>query len=446
MSRLLLEHTLREIAPGDDLVRRIAYDFADLFEQHQDSIRMIMEADEALSAKQLKSIFNSAALATQGKKVGSGVRGMIKGAKQGLQKGQIAAMDAGNLSKKAGSMMKGTFLATAQNAAKLNKGLDNLVKKYEDAGGKVTAFNNKADKALAKIGEKVRKVKGGDKALATLKKLGEWGKENPGKQAIALGALAALGGFMGAGAIAAAAVPVYKAVTAGAAGDKLTTIMAKAAKGAALGGIAAGIGSLLSDAFSDSVQISKPEIQGDDVVGPSEVKAEISTDDLAQSADQETDSLIKQLSELSEEEYKLKYAQTIADQYKDMNGGMSKEMVQKIADNVRTTGTYPDNFKLQFGGTIVRGNIYLTPDELAKWEQFVNKDDPFAPNGSLGNETTQWLKDNVEGVEEQIAAEQSATETRRAEAKAKYDAMSPEEKQAYDAKAEKAKSAFQQDW
>lgn len=442
MSRLLLEHTLREIAPGDELVRQIAHEFADIFEQHQSEIRMLTEADDALSARQLKAIFKSAAKATQGKTVGGGFNGLVKGMKQGFQKGQIAAGSTANMAKKAGSVMKGGVLATAQSAAKLNKGLDNLVKKYEDAGGKVTAFNDKADKAIAKIGQKVRKVKGGDKALETLKRLGEWGKENPGKQAIALGALAALGGFMGAGAIAVAAVPVYKAVTAGATGDKLTTILTKAAKGAVLGGIASGLGSLLSDAFGDSIEISKPEMQGEDVVGPSEARASISTDDIAQSAGEEKESVLTQLAELSEDQYKLKYAESIADEYKNMNGGMSKEMIQKIADNIQTQGTYPDNFNLKFQGTIVRGNIYLTPDELAEWNQVVDKSDPFAPNGSLGKETTQWLRDNVEGVDEQMAAEEAATEARRAEAKAKYDAMSPEEQKAYDQKVKKQRAEF----
>jgi len=182
--------------------------------------------------------------------------------------------------------------------------------------------------------------------------------------------------------------------------------------------------------MSDNIEMTDPEVQDGKVVGDSTVKSEVSSEELAKGADGE--SVSAEIADMSPEEYKLEYAKSIAERYENMNGGMSESMIQKIADNVVINGNYPDNFTAAFDGTVVRGNIYLTPDELNAWKGFVNPDDPFASNGTLGKDTTEWLKNNVEGVEEQLAAEEAEQAARQARLKARYDAMSAEEQKAFD--------------
>ena len=313
-----------------------------------------------------------------------------------------------------------TLIGKGTDAAKFintkMKELGQAVKK----SGPVKNADAKFAELKAKIGAKDSKV------VSAIQSVSDWAKENPGKASIAVAVLT-VAASMAAGPMAGAIAGfISRASKDLLQGKDLSTAAGNAIKTAAIGAVAGAI----ADAVGGNIEVSKPDVEG----GASEVSASVSSDDVTDAAGKESESVAQALSDMSPEEYKLEYAKSIAERYQNMNGGMSDAMIQKMADNITLQGDFPNNFKANFDGTVVRGNIYLTPDELKAWEGFVNPDDPFAPNGVLGKDTTQWLKDNVDGVKDQIDAQAAADAAADAELKAKYDAMSPEEQRAYDKK------------
>lgn len=319
---------------------------------------------------------------------------------------------------------------TAEVSGKIKTEIEKLIKQAADSEP-VKNMDQQFDKLRTEIANKIKTMQGGDKILAGVDKWKQFAQQNPAKSAFIIGAMTSLLAFASGGIMSGAAIGFFLRLANNTIqGDKLSTAVGKGIKTAAIGAIAGAIG----DAVAADIEVEKPEMQDGKIVGDSNVSASAGTEELATASNQSPEEVASSLAEMTVEEYKLAYAKEIAENYANMNGGMSDAMIQKIADNVEISGNYPENFKANFDGTVVRGNIYLTPEEAAKWDQFVNKDDPFAPNGVLGNETTEWMKENVEGFKEQAdaaAAEQAAAD---AELKARYDAMSPEEQKAFDDK------------
>lgn len=317
---------------------------------------------------------------------------------------------------------------TSEVSSKMKAEIEKLLKAAQNSGP-IKNMDAQFDKLRSQLATKVSKMSGGQKILAGVDKWKTFAEENPAKSAFIIGAMTSVLAFASGGIMSGAAIGFFLRLANNTIkGDKLSTAVGKAVKTAAIGAVAGALG----DIMSDNIEMTDPEVQDGKVVGDSSVKSEVSSKELAKGADGE--SVSAEIADMSPEEYKLEYAKRIAERYENMNGGMSDAMIQKIADNVVINGNYPDNFKATFDGTVVRGNIYLTPDEVRAWNSFVNPDDPFAPNGTLGKETTEWLKNNVEGAKEHFdaqAAEQAAAD---AELKAKYDAMSPEEQKAFDDK------------
>jgi hypothetical protein len=275
---------------------------------------------------------------------------------------------------------------TAEVSGKIKAEIDKLIKQAADSKP-VANFDAQFEKLKAQLVKQVKPMPGGQKLLAGVDKWKSFATENPAKSAFVIGAMTSVLAFASGGIMSGAAIGFFiKLANNTIKGDKLSTAIGKGVKGAAIGAVAGALG----DVMGDSVEVAAPEVEG----GAQTVSAKVSSSDLADASSGGAEEVASSLADMTVEEYKLQYAEELSQQFK----GMSPEMVQKIADNVQINGNYPDNFSTSFNGTVVRGNIYLSPDEMAKWKQFVNPSDPFAPNGVLGSETQKWLEQNVEGV------------------------------------------------
>ena len=315
---------------------------------------------------------------------------------------------------------------TSEVTGKMKDEIEKLAKQAQNSGP-IKNMDQQFDKLRTQLSSKLKGNPAGQKILQGVDKWKTFADENPAKSAFVIGAMTSILAFASGGIVSGAAIGFFiKLANNTIKGDKLSTAVGKSVKGAAIGAVAGAIG----DVVGDNINVDPPAEKG----GAAEIKVSVSSEEVADAAGSEEGTDTSELfSEMTEDEYRLNYAERIASTIK-YSGGMEDAMIQKIADNLTIEGTYPNDFKINFEGTVVRGNIYLTPEELAQWQRFIKPDDPFAPNGTMGKETTQWLKDNVEGVEEQFAAEEAERAARLEKAKANYDAMSAEEQKAYDDK------------
>ena len=280
---------------------------------------------------------------------------------------------------------------TAEVSSQLKQEISKLLDQAKNSEP-VKNMDAQFDKLRSEIATKVKSMDGGDKILAGVDKWKKFAEENPAKSAFIIGAMTSLLAFASGGAMSGAAIGFFLRLANNTIkGDQLTTALGKATKTAAIGAVAGAIGG----ALADNIEMDTPEMTDGEVTGDAEISASVGSDEIADASDAEPEEVAQSLADMTEDEYKLQMAQQIAEQYQKF-GGMSDAMIQKMADNVTITGNFPEDFKANFEGTVVRGNIYLTPDELAEWKRVVNADDPFAPNGVLGNETTEWLRNNVE--------------------------------------------------
>ena len=304
-----------------------------------------------------------------------------------------------------------TMVGKGTDAAKFintkMKELGQAVKK----SGPVQNADAKFAELKTKIGSKDSKV------VSAIENVSNWAKANPGKASIAVAVLT-VAASMAAGPMAGAIAGfISRASKDLLQGKDLSTAAGNAVKTAAIGAVAGAI----ADAVGGNVEISKPEVEG----GAAEVSASVSSDDVADAAGEESENVSQALADMTADEYKLEYAKTLSKEFYDI----SDEMIQKIADNIQIQGDYPNNFTANLDGTVVRGNIYLTPDEAQQLSSA-----GFKGTDILGSDATEWIKDNVDGAEEQMDAIAAADTEAAAELKAKYDAMSPEEQKAYDDK------------
>ena len=304
-----------------------------------------------------------------------------------------------------------TMVGKGTDAAKFintkMKELGQAVKK----SGPVQNADAKFAELKTKIGSKDSKV------VSAIENVSNWAKENPGKASIAVAVLT-VAASMAAGPMAGAIAGfISRASKDLLQGKDLSTAAGNAVKTAAIGAVAGAI----ADAVGGNVEISKPEVEG----GAAEVSASVSSDDVADAAGEESENVSQALADMTADEYKLEYAKTLSKEFYDI----SDEMIQKIADNIQIQGDYPNNFTANLDGTVVRGNIYLTPDEAQQLSSA-----GFKGTDILGSDATEWIKDNVDGAKEQMDAIAAADTEAAAELKAKYDAMSPEEQKAYDDK------------
>ena len=309
---------------------------------------------------------------------------------------------------------------TSDAANKVKAEIDKLLKQAANSEP-VKNMDAQFDKLRSELANKVKTMPGGDKILAGVDKWKTFANNNPGSSAFIIGAMTSLLAFASGGIMSGAAIGLFLRLANNTIkGDKFSTALGKSVKTAAIGAFAGALG----DVMSDAVDVAEPAVEG----GAQEVTAEVSSDEIKAAGGNDAEEVTQAISEMTADEYKLQYAQKIAENFNNM----SEEMIQKIADNVVLEGQYPDDFNARFDGTVVRGNIYLTMEEANAFDKFVNNNDPFGSRGVMGSETTEWMKENIEGAQEALDAESSAQAARDAELKAEYDAMSAEEQKAFD--------------
>jgi hypothetical protein len=270
------------------------------------------------------------------------------------------------------------------------KWIDSQVKKLGaslQSSGPVTNLDQKVEDLKIKIGAKDTKT------VKLIQGVSDWAKANPKKASVAVGILTAAAA-MTAGPLGGAVVGFLTRATKDLLqGSKLSTAAGKSVKTAAIGAIAG--------AIADNVDFSKPEVEG----GPAEIQASISTDDIqADGAD-----AAEILASVDENTFRTQMASELLDKQMELTGGYpSQEMIDKIVKSITIEGEYPNNFKANLSGNFIRGEIYLTPEEYQKFNEFVNT----LPGEDgimklLGDEATEWIKNNVEGAEAQMQASYS---------------------------------------
>jgi hypothetical protein len=286
--------------------------------------------------------------------------------------------------------------STGSNRTGMGKGvdatkwIDSQIKKLGaslQSSGPITNLDQKVEDLKIKIGAKDTKT------VKLIQGVSDWAKANPKKASVAVGILTAAAA-MTAGPLGGAVVGFLTRATKDLLqGSKLSTAAGKSVKTAAIGAIAG--------AIADNVDFSKPEVEG----GPAEIQASISTDDIqADGAD-----AAEILASVDENTFRTQMASELLDKQMELTGGYpSQEMIDKIAKSITIEGEYPNNFKANLSGNFIRGEIYLTPEEYQKFNEFVNT----LPGEDgimklLGDEATEWIKNNVEGAEAQMQASYS---------------------------------------
>lgn len=281
--------------------------------------------------------------------------------------------------------------ATADIGGKIKAEIDKLIKQSAESGP-VKNMDQQFDKLRNELANKIKTLKGGDRILGAVDKWKQFAQTNPSKSAFIIGAMTSLLAFASGGVISGAAIGFFLRLANNTLkGDKLSAAVGKATTTAAIGSVAGLIGSIVDS----NVEISKPEAEG----APSDISIEAGTNEIASAADQSPAEVASTLSELTKDQYRLQLAQQTAEA---RFSEMSDNMIQKMADNIIILGNYPQNFKIDFNGSVARASIYLTPDEALAYKQWASGRDLI--DAALSREASEWLKQNVAGAEEQIKA------------------------------------------
>jgi hypothetical protein len=320
-----------------------------------------------------------------------------------------------------------TMLGKGKDAASfINQKINDLGKAIQNTGP-VKNLDAKFADAMKKIDSSDTKVA---KAVQGVK---QWATDNPGKASVAVAiitAAAAMAGGPMAGAVGGFLSRATKDILQG---EKLSTAVGQSVKVGAIGALAGGI----ADAFSGTDVSVAP---ASDEAALSPVSTEITSDEVAKAAEVNSPEEIADAMP-SLQSAKDAYAERISEVLGNGPTNMSQEMLEKISDTLVVEGDYPNNYRMYLpdGTSMVRGEIFLTPDEAAAYDKWAQGKDISA---KLGQEGTDWLKANVEGAEELLSGQEADAAAQQADLKAKYDAMSPEEQKAYDQEQERKYGGF----
>lgn len=135
---------------------------------------------------------------------------------------------------------------TADVSTKITKQITKLMKQAQDSGP-IKNVDQKFDNLLRQITTKLQGNKSGQTILSSVKKWRDFASENPAKSAFVIGAMTALLAFMSGGVLSGAAIGFFIRTTNNVLkGDKLSTSVAKGAQGAAIGAVAGGLASVIS--------------------------------------------------------------------------------------------------------------------------------------------------------------------------------------------------------
>ena len=274
-------------------------------------------------------------------------------------------------------------------------------------------------KLQSDIRKKLEQGPVGKEIMGMVDKYAQFAKDNPKTSAVVIGALTSVAAIAGGPLGGAAAGYLLRGTNGLIKGEKLSTVVGQGAKFAAIGALVGGI----ADAFEGNVDITSP-----DAVGAEQVGVEVTSDDML---DKMTDEQKAVFNAASMEEYKDAFAQSTMDR---LGRDLSPEMLEKLSDNVTISGDYPTNFTANFDGSIIRGNIYVTPEELQAYKSYVNELGLTGQEAFGDPQVSEWIQQNVEGADKVMADAAAEAAARAEELKLRYDAMSADEQKAFDAK------------
>ena len=296
-------------------------------------------------------------------------------------------------------------------AKKLQKQIDDLLKAAQNSGP-VKNFDAQFEKLKADLRKKLEGNPMGQKIMTMVDGYADFAKGNPAKAAFVIGAMTSVLAFASGGIVSGAAIGFFLRLANNTLkGDKLSTAVGKGIKGAAIGALAGALGDALGDAEASEM------IDGVSTDDAAEVSASVDSEEVKAAMDADVDAdgggETPVLPDI--DEYKTEYIRSMLDSAKFAKYDFTEEMIEKMADNVEIDGTYPDNFRANFGGSIIKGNIYLDPEEAREFQAFMKTQPGSDMEKFFSKETDAWLKDNVEGAQGRFDAADAAKAARDAE-------------------------------
>lgn len=355
--------------------------------------------EKELTADQIDAIFADAV-----KAMGDSASGVLQ--RSGVNKAVGKTVKLGG---KALTLSKDAAMAVDKKLNDLGK----LVQQTEP----VQNLDATVQKLQTKIRGNLEQGPVGKEIMGMVDKYAKFAKENPKTSAVIIGALTSVAAIAGGPLGGAAAGYLLRGTNGLIKGEKLSTVVGQGAKFAAIGALVGGI----ADAFEGNVDISPPN-----EVGAEQVSVEITSDDML---DKMTDAQKEVFNAAPIEDYKDAFAQSTMDK---LGRDLSPEMLEKLSDNVTVSGDYPTNFRANWNGSIIRQNIFVTPEELQAYESYVNQLGLTNQEAFGDPQVSEWIKQNVEGADKVYADAAADAAARAEELRIRYDAMSAEEQKAFD--------------
>jgi hypothetical protein len=323
-----------------------------------------------------------------------------------------------SLAGKAGHFAKEKVLPVVMKA--VSPVISKVTQMYEKSGP-IKGFDDKYQKIVSDIGQKFP-------ALAEpLSKVSEFAKKNKGKATFLIGSLTALltiTGGLTAGGLGVFALGVgLRGVFGMLAGEPPAKAFGKAALTAAVGKLVGGAFNMLFGdidfnlfgAEETGAKAGVGEIAGgEEVADVNPLPTDDHSDylkDIASGGAGDPNAAV---------EYKLDYAENVAKQYAtNARSPMTPEMMAKMADHVKVVGG-DGSVSANLDGVVVKGNIFLNPDEAAEFSANFQGMDRLSP------EAGEWLRDNVESAGIQLDADASADAAYEAKYQEWFDSQTPE--------------------
>ncbi len=264
----------------------------------------------------------------------------------------------------------------------VNNGINKVGKALQNTAP-VKAFDQKFEQLKDSVSAKFPEL---EKQLSSI---GEYAKQNPGKTQAIVTALTILAGVATGGVGGAIAGQLLRGSLELVKGEKLSTAVGKGAKTAAVGFVTGVISDKIGDMFSgdpETVAQVSGGITSDDMQGVS-----------GQGIDFATAREVLKLDDAGAQDYIISVqANQLSDSLASSTGSVSLggEMLDKVKDAIEFTGDVNGDWSTSLDGNFLRGNLFLTPDEMAAFDA--------SGLDIMSSEATSWLADNVEGAADQF--------------------------------------------
>ena len=249
----------------------------------------------------------------------------------------------------------------------------------------VKAFDGQFEKLKTTVSQKFPELE------KNLTAMGEWAKENPGKTNAIITVLTILAGIGTGGTGGAIAGQLLRGSVELMKGEKLSTAVGKGLKTAAIGYLTGVISDKIGDMFSG------------DPATAAEISGSITSDDMqgvsGGGVDYAKAREVLKLDDAGMKDYIVSVEANQISQELAIRGGngyvtMGGEMLDKLRNSIEFAGDVNSKWSTSFDGNFLRGNLFLTPDEMSAFT---------ATGLDVGSqEATTWLADNVAGAADQF--------------------------------------------